>query len=286
MSLAINFFEKYLPTIIVQTFKFGKFSYIGKKFFISYFEVPKSWFRHFYICATLYSMIMMYLVINKYILNKPVPEIFSYIFDIVTTPNRTPTISATTAVLALVLLCLQIWRRLYETVYVSVFSDTKINIIHYFVGILHYIGALTAIVVEAQGFADLSLKYKKTFSITDIGLRQIMGVVIFFWAWYNQYKTAVILANLRKDNNGNVVSYNYKLPVGYLFDTLSSPHMFCEMLIYLALNLILWGHTIWPYIFLWVFCNQCETALLNHWWYKSTFKVYPKKRKAYLPFIL
>lgn len=287
LSLLVNFFEPRLPGAIVQTFRYGKFSYVSnRKSFVDHLEVPKSWFRHFYFVATVYSFVISYLFINAYVYHNPTPELVSWLLDLVATPERTATVSATSVCLATALFCLQIWRRLYETFSVSVFSDCKINVVQYFIGIAHYVGAATALLMEAPGFANPSFKSKITPSLSDLGLREVAAVAIFMWAWYNQYQTALILANLRKNKSGTVVSYNYKLPVGGLFDRLSSPHMFCEMLMYLALNLIVWGHTTWPYIFFWVFCNQCETALLSHWWYKATFKTYPKNRKAYLPFIL
>lgn len=286
LSLMVNFFEQYLPNAIVQTFRYGKFSYTGKKSFINYLEVPKSWFRHFYVIASLYTIGILYVATNVYLFQLPVPENVNLFLDFAGSSNRISSINLTTACVALSLLSLQICRRLYETFYVSVFSDCKINIIHYLVGIGHYLGALTAIIMEAPGFAAPSFKHRVFFAFEDITINLIIGSAIFCWAWYHQFKTAIILANLRKDSTGSVVSYDHKLPIGGLFHRLSAPHMFCEMLMYLALNIILWGHSTWPYVFLWVFCNQCETALLSHWWYKSKFKAYPKKRKAFLPFIL
>lgn len=286
VSLLVNFCEQHLPIVIVQTFRYGKFSYTGKKSIINYFEVPKSWFRHFYVIATIYSFAVIYVVSSVYFFQSSVPEVTKLFLDIAGSPNRTVTINATPAYIAMLLLCAQIWKRLYETFCISVYSDSKINVVHYLVGIAHYLGALTAILMEAPVFAAPSFKHRVTFTTEDFHLNLVIGVVIFAWAWCHQYKSAVILANLRKDEKGSIVNYDHKLPVGGLFDRLSSPHMFCEMLMYLALNIILWGHSTWPYVFLWVFCNQCETALLSHWWYKSKFKAYPKKRKAFLPFIL
>ena len=248
-------------------------------------EVPKRWFKHFYVVASLYSIVVLCLLFSSYCLSRPVPHGFNILFDVLATKERTVSINATAALLASILFCGQMWRRLYETCAISVYSDCKINIVHYIVGIVHYVGATTAIIIEAPGFALPSFKHKATLSIWDLNLRMICGTLVFLWAWYQQYRAAVILANLRKDENGTVVTYKHRLPVGGLFDRLSSPHMFCEMLMYFALNLILWGHTIWPYVFFWVLCNQCETALLNHWWYQTNFKAYPKERKAFLPFV-
>lgn len=114
---------------------------------------------------------------------------------------------------------------------------------------------------------------------------QVIGILIFAYAWINQYKTAVILANLRKNPNGNIVTTEHKLPQGGLFKYLSSPHLTCEILIYFSLWLILLNNHTFQYVLLWVASNQVETGLLNHWWYLKRFKNYPKERKVILPFI-
>lgn len=285
-GLMVNFCESRLPAAIVQAFRFGKFSYVGKKTFVSHLEVPKRWFKHFYVIATLYSIFMLYLIVNTYVLSKPVCSVVLTLLDLVGSSYRSTKVNATTVCLAMALFCIQVWKRFYETFVISVFSDTKINISHYIIGICHYLGSFTAIILEAPGFARLSHKYRYTLSVDDIGITGIVGSIIFLWACYNQYRSAVVLANLRKDEKGQIVCYEHKIPEGGLFKRLSSPHMFCEMLMYLALLIVLWGNTTWPFVFIWVLCNQCENALLNHWWYQTNFKDYPTERKAFLPFIL
>lgn len=285
-GLMVNFCESRLPAPIVQAVRYGKFSYVGKKTFVSHLDVPKRWFKHFYVVATLYSIFILYMVINTYLWMRPVDDAILAGLDLLGSSYRSSTVNATSVCLAVALFCIQVWKRLYETFAISVFSETKINISHYIIGMYHYLGSFTAIIMEAPGFARSSYKYRSTLSFDDIGVSGIVGSSIFLWACYHQYRSAVILANLRKDKNGQVVCYQHKIPEGGLFKRLSSPHMFCEMLMYWALLIILWGNRMWPYVFLWVLCNQCESALLNHWWYRSNFKDYPTERKAFLPFIL
>lgn len=50
------------------------------------------------------------------------------------------------------MMTIQCWKRLYETHCVSVYSDAKMNISHYMVGFIHYIGAITCIIGESSGF--------------------------------------------------------------------------------------------------------------------------------------
>ena len=63
-------------------------------------------------------------------------------------------VSAMSSILALSLLSLQSWRRFYETWFVSIFSDSRMNLSHYLVGFIHYFGAVTAILAESPGFID------------------------------------------------------------------------------------------------------------------------------------
>lgn len=60
--------------------------------------------------------------------------------------------SSIATLLALLLMTAQCVRRFYETWFVSIFSDAKMNFSHYIVGFAHYFGAISAILVEAPGF--------------------------------------------------------------------------------------------------------------------------------------
>lgn len=62
-------------------------------------------------------------------------------------------VSSVNVLVALLLLTIQCWRRLYETFCVSVFSEARMNITHYVAGFVHYFAAATAIVSEAPYFA-------------------------------------------------------------------------------------------------------------------------------------
>jgi hypothetical protein len=59
---------------------------------------------------------------------------------------------------ALMLLTMQCWRRLYETFYVSVFSEGRINLAQYLCGFIHYLAAASCIAAEAPIFAASSIQ--------------------------------------------------------------------------------------------------------------------------------
>ncbi|XP_031634805.1 polyprenol reductase-like [Contarinia nasturtii] len=109
---------------------------------------------------------------------------------------------------------------------------------------------------------------------------------VFFLGWYQQLRANLMLANLRKNRSGDVITEKHLMPQGGFFDFVSSPHMFFEVLMYTALTVILIGNTSWIWVFLWVIGNQIETAWLTHKWYLETFKNYPKNRRAIIPQIL
>lgn len=68
--------------------------------------------------------------------------------------NSSFSVSAVSCLLALFLLMMHVSRRCYETWFVSVFSDTRMNLSHYALGFIHYFGTVTAVLVESPGFID------------------------------------------------------------------------------------------------------------------------------------
>lgn len=87
--------------------------------------------------------------------------------------------------------------------------------------------------------------------------------------------------------SGTVVNYKHLIPTGQYFELVSAPHMFFEILMYIALQLLLLGNTSWIYVVLWVGSNQVENAWLTHKWYLETFDHYDKlNRRAIIPYLL
>lgn len=166
------------------------------------------------------------------------------------------------------LLTIQCARRFFETHYLQVFSShSKINITHYIVGYFHYFGAFLSIISQAPGF----IRNPTPEDITYIHFDQLFPFhltagLIFLTAWYQQCRANVMLANLRKNNKGKVVTEKHLMPQGGFFDFVSAPHMLFEVLMYFALTIILAGHTSFIWVFLWVICNQMENAWLTHKW--------------------
>ncbi|XP_055604673.1 polyprenol reductase [Uranotaenia lowii] len=278
--------EKHLPSAISQTFRYGKHAHKGPQDrLVSLLEVPKSWFKHFYLFAALWSGAGFYFMINTYLGGKPVPEHVTDFLDIMATSRRSVKTTPTETMVAMVLITLQCWRRFYETWFVQVFSSKlKMNLSAYLVGYIHYFGTVTVILSQAEGFVrheGYSVPYR-----FELSPRLALGIAVFIYAWRYQFQSNLIMANLRKDATGKVVSQKHSIPRGGYFELISSPHMFFEIVMYVALHGIIVRNTSVMYVLIWVLSNQTMNAWLTHQWYRENFKDYPTARRAIFPYVL
>ncbi|XP_045584966.1 polyprenal reductase isoform X2 [Procambarus clarkii] len=271
-----------LPNIFLQAFKFGKMAHTGHiNALVTHLEVPKRWFAHFYISASVIVTVALVQLWNLYVLRVPLPPWVSVTLDVLTTPHRRPTVNATTAALGIILLAIQIYRRLYENLFISVFSSGRINILHYIVGHTHYVGAVVLLLSQAPGFDGA----EQHISFTGIEFWQIVGTIICFFGFAIQNKSLRMLAALRR-NHGKKMKEKYMMPQGGLFEVVSCPHMFAEVVVYVGILVILRTHIGWSVVTIWVISNQIQVAIMNHKWYQETFKDYPCNRRAIIPFLL
>ncbi|VEN54728.1 unnamed protein product [Callosobruchus maculatus] len=153
-SSLINFFEDYLPNILVEIFKYGKVASSKRQGLHTKIEIPKAWFKHFYVVAVVAFAYIFYVTTRVYVIGANVPEWFLNFLIICCGQSRIAHTPATKVYLATILLSLQVFRRYYDTHYVSVFGkDSFMSVLHYIAGIFHYPGAAIAIVCEAPVFA-------------------------------------------------------------------------------------------------------------------------------------
>lgn len=213
-------------------------------------------------------------------------------------------------VICMILVMGQVCRRLSECTLLSVYSNARMNVVHYIFGYLFYFGVGLSVVAEAPGFTGRGKTYEASLCLTDqlnntginstiIGPSEVvfkgnffawnyvLGVIIFIGASVLQFQSHYILANLRKDNTGKIVTLEHSIPRGGMFNILSCPHYFAEILIYLSLSLIFGGQSsTWWMVCCFVTTNQIIVGLFNHHWYHQKFKDYPSSRKAVLPYVL
>ncbi|XP_043467070.1 polyprenol reductase-like [Leptopilina heterotoma] len=278
----LSFGQNLLTNFLRQTVCYGKLVDNASNLFISRLEVPKRWFRHFYIFAAPLSMFALYLVTNKYFYNKEIPNYIFDILDLSLGKQRETSVPPANTIFALILLTGHLTKRLYETQSVNVFSDAKINIAHYLITFLHYSSLMIIILGESEGIVkDSEVNWENSLQLKDW-----FAGLIFILMTYEQLKTNQILSNLRKNENGIVVTKEYKIPQGRLFNYISSPLQLTEIAVYGALQIILSDSSSYLFIYLWIVENQFLCAFLSHQWNKKNFKNYPQSRKIIIPFLL
>jgi protein-S-isoprenylcysteine O-methyltransferase Ste14 len=110
--------------------------------------------------------------------------------------------------------------------------------------------------------------------------RFCFGLLIFALGMFINIKHDYLLVEQRKGKEG------YVIPRGYLFDYISMPHYFGEIVEWIGFGIA--TNTLAGYLFsLSTFANLCPRALETHKWYFSKFgDEYPKDRKAVIPFII
>jgi 3-oxo-5-alpha-steroid 4-dehydrogenase 1 len=107
----------------------------------------------------------------------------------------------------------------------------------------------------------------------------IIGVILFVAGMAINWKADSILINLRKPGETG-----YKIPKGFLFDYISSPNLFGEIIEWTGFALMAWNLPALTFA-VWTFANLVPRAKNHHDWYHSKFSDYPKERKAVFPFI-
>lgn len=92
LGVLVNLIEPYLPVFITQTYRYGKHSHKGEKDkTVSKFEIPKSWFKHFYVFAAFWSVGTFWLAVNAFVLGKGVPGYVIKFLDLIGGSNRRET---------------------------------------------------------------------------------------------------------------------------------------------------------------------------------------------------
>lgn len=106
----------------------------------------------------------------------------------------------------------------------------------------------------------------------------IIGVLLYFTGFLINNMADSKLIALRKQGNG------YQIPRGWLFEYISCPNHFGEIIEWLGFAILAMNPAAWSFA-VWTFCNLAPRACNHHTWYKEHFSDYPKKRKALLPYL-
>ncbi|MBL0339952.1 MAG: hypothetical protein IPP71_02980 [Bacteroidetes bacterium] len=107
----------------------------------------------------------------------------------------------------------------------------------------------------------------------------IFGIFLFAIGMWINLKSDSILIHLRKPGESG-----YKIPKGFLFEYVSSPNLFGEIIQWSGFAVMAWNLPALTFM-VWTFANLVPRAKNHHDWYKKNFTDYPKERKVVFPFI-
>ena len=109
--------------------------------------------------------------------------------------------------------------------------------------------------------------------------RFICGSVLFFAGMFINWKADDMLIHLRKPDETH-----YVIPKNWLFDYISCPNLFGELIEWLGFAILCWNLPGLSF-FIWTAANLIPRAISHHTWYKNKFSNYPQNRYAIIPFV-
>ncbi|ONH90924.1 hypothetical protein PRUPE_8G083500 [Prunus persica] len=247
------------------------------------FTVPQKFFCHFYLVAVVWTALL--LVTTGMYAYKTVPLVYptfpsqltggSHIFSW----HKSHSIPISyrygvwRSVFLLLLMEVQVLRRLFETIYVFNYSSSaRMHIFGYLTGLFFYTAApLSLCCNNALEVYKFSLNAVAEFIVKGKTTMQHME---FDWLEFG---------SLREHSGQND---EYVIPHGDWFEVVSSPHYLAEIVIYTGLVVASGGTdpTIWL-LFGFVVSNLVFAAAETHRWYLKKFKNYPSNRLAIIPFV-
>ena len=113
-----------------------------------------------------------------------------------------------------------------------------------------------------------------------LSVQFIGGSLLFVAGLILNWKSDATLINLRGPGETG-----YKIPTGGMFNWISCPNFFGELVEWLGFAILCWNPAGWSF-FIWTFANLVPRAIDHHRWYQNKFADYPETRKAILPFVL
>uniref|UniRef100_A0A5B7BDV9 3-oxo-5-alpha-steroid 4-dehydrogenase C-terminal domain-containing protein n=1 Tax=Davidia involucrata TaxID=16924 RepID=A0A5B7BDV9_DAVIN len=209
------------------------------------------------------------------------------------------------SVFLLLLMEVQVLRRLFETIYVFNYSPSaQMHVFGYLTGLFFYTAAPLSLCCTcapevfkfvANQVAEFIVKGRNRMPITEIDWWGLVtpllklrwyswiGVAIFLWGWIHQRHCHAILGSLRENKEH---ADDYVIPHGDWFEYVSSPHYLAEIVIYGGLVVACGGAdlTIWL-LFGFVVTNLVFAATETQKWYLQKFDEYPSNRFAIIPFV-
>ena len=155
---------------------------------------------------------------------------------------------------------------------------------------------MTLTVVSMAIFFNIANGYLNglyLFSLSDaytlswlFDIRLIAGAVIFLTGFVINQVSDGILRKLRAAEEEEGESGNqYQVPRGFLFERISCPNYFGEIIEWLGWAVLTWSPAGLAF-FIWTVANLLPRALSHHRWYNQQYSTYPEQRSAVIPYIL
>ncbi|XP_047231332.1 polyprenol reductase [Girardinichthys multiradiatus] len=272
-----------LFTLFQDLIRYGKTKQkLNRAEWLRVFDVPKRWFWHFYAISVFWNVFLLLLSINFIYQLQSYPSWLTGMLKILTgVPSFDGQAPQLATVLVQLLLCVHSLRRLLECLFVSVFSDGVMHLVQYLFGLGYYmVLGLTVLCSDQMAKGPGTL-------LSQLDWIHVAGFVLFIAASLLQHQSTVLLARLRKGKSGRVETLAHRVPEGGWFDLVSCPHYFAELLIYISLGFVLGGLSLtWWLVVLYVLFSQALAGQLCHDLYISKYELYPKHRRAFIPFVL
>jgi 3-oxo-5-alpha-steroid 4-dehydrogenase 1 len=133
-----------------------------------------------------------------------------------------------------------------------------------------------------NGFVNgYGLFHLTMYSFSWIMIWQFWAGILLFITGFLINKTAdEKLRKMRKDS-----PQVYVMPKGWLFNYISSPHYFGEIIEWAGFAVMTWSLPGLAFS-VFTFANLFPRAVSSHKWYRANFSDYPKNRKAVIPFLI
>ncbi|NWI50535.1 PORED reductase, partial [Calyptomena viridis] len=241
------------------------------------------WFIHFYVVSVLWNGFLLIWLLRAEFLGESLPSWIQHMHHAFGRDSQSEDMGNehSSALLVLLLLWLHSCRRLAECLWTSVFSNGVIHVVQYCFGLGYYIAVGLTVLCQVPA----NIRNGKELSV-QICWYHIVGIMMYIWASLHQHRCLAILANLRKSKSGKVVSLSHSVPFGDWFESVSCPHYFAELLIYVSMAITLgFQNVTWWCVVIYVLFNQALAAVLCHEFYQKNFSSYPKQRKAFIPHV-
>jgi 3-oxo-5-alpha-steroid 4-dehydrogenase 1 len=112
----------------------------------------------------------------------------------------------------------------------------------------------------------------------------IAGLVIYEVGFWATIRCEYIMRHLRDGDGDSAPIVRYKIPQGFLFEYITSPQYFTELVAFFGWAVMTWSPA-GAVIFCISFANLVPRAVQSQAWYRQKFDNYPPERKILIPFV-